>query len=276
MITAQDVKKLRDQTGAGMMDCKKALSEAAGNFEKAADILRKKGQKISAARAEKEATEGAIFAQTNAAHDHGALIALSCETDFVAKNASFQQLGQQILEAALSHQPADAAALLQLTIDGLSIQDKITDLVGKIGEKVTISAYKLLSGETVVTYIHTGGKLGVLVALQGGQGPQVIEAGQDIAMQIAAMNPLAVDKDGIDPAIIDKELAIGKELARNEGKPEDMLDKIAQGRLSKFFKDNTLLQQPFVKDNGMTIARYLQSVVPGLTVAAFERIFVAA
>ncbi|MEL6412561.1 MAG: translation elongation factor Ts [Bacteroidota bacterium] len=275
MITAQDVKKLRDQTGAGMMDCKKALAEAGGDFERAIDILRKKGQKVSAARADKETTEGAVFAQTNATHSQGALIALSCETDFVAKNEAFQQLGQQILESVLAHQPADMASLLQLTVEGLTVQEKLTDLVGKVGEKITISAYKILSSETVAPYIHTGGKLGVLVALQGGQGPQVIEAGQDVAMQIAAMNPLAVDKDGIEAAVIDKELAIGKELARNEGKPEAMLDKIAQGRLHKFFKENTLLQQPFVKDNGLTIDQYLKGVAPNLTVTSFARIAVA-
>jgi len=275
MIPAQEVKKLRDQTGAGMMDCKKALTEANGDFEKAIEILRKKGQKVSAARADKVTTEGSVFAKTNDQHSYGVIIVLSCETDFVAKTEAFQLLGQDILNAAFDHQPADVEALLKLTVEGLSVQEKITELVGKIGEKITISTYKTLRSETVVSYLHIGGTIGVLVGLQGTQGPQVLEAGQNVAMQIAAMNPLAIDKDSIDPAVIDKELAIGIEQARNEGKPEAMLEKIAQGRLSKFFKETTLLQQPFVKDSSQTITQYLQSVAPTLTVTAFERVAVA-
>ena len=273
MITAQDINTLRQQTGAGMMDCKKALTEAAGDFDKAIEILRKKGQKVSAARADKATTEGVVFTKTNDAHNHGVMFALSCETDFVAKNEAFQQLGQTILEAAFTHKPTTLETLLNIAAqDGLSIQEKITELVGKIGEKVAISAYTMLSSETVVPYIHMGSKLGVLVGLTGGNSPQVIEAGRDVAMQIAAMNPLAVDKRGIDTTIVDRELIIAREQARNEGKPEIMLDKIAQGRLNKFFKENTLLDQPFVKNNGLTIAQYLESVASSLTVTAFERI----
>lgn len=274
MITAQDVKKLRDQTGAGMMDCKKALTEANGDFEQAIDYLRKKGQKVSAARADKATSEGAVFVQTNTDNTQGAIIALSCETDFVAKTDDFQTLGQKIADVACNSQPTDIEALLQLTIDGTSVQDEITALVGRVGERATISAYKTLHSEAVVPYIHTGSKLGVLVGLQGTQSASVTEAGQDVAMQIAAMSPLAVDKDGIDQSTIDRELEVGKELARNEGKPEAMLDKIAQGRLNKFFKEHTLLPQPFVKDNAMTIEQYLKSVVPSLTVTAFERVAV--
>ena len=275
MITAQDVKKLRDKTGAGMMDCKTALTEAAGDFEKAIEILRKKGQKVSAARADKATTEGAVFVQTNDDHSLGIIVALSCETDFVAKTDALQQLGQQALAAAMTHQPADEAALLQLTIDGTLVQDKISELVGKTGEKITIGGYAILRGELVVPYIHTGQRLGVLVALHGSQPTEaVIEAGQDVAMQIAAMKPLALDKDDIDAAVVEKELAIGKEIARNEGKPEAVLDKIAQGRLEKFFKENTLLQQTFVRDNTLTVQSYLKSVAPQLTVTAFERVSV--
>ena len=255
------------------MDCKKALTEAAGDFDKAIEILRKKGQKVSAARADKATTEGVVFTKTNDAHNHGIMFALSCETDFVAKNEAFQQLGQTILEAAFTHKPTTLETLLNIAAqDGLSIQEKITELVGKIGEKVAISAYTMLSSETVVPYIHMGSKLGVLVGLTGSNSPQVIEAGRDVAMQIAAMNPLAVDKRGIDTTIVDRELTIAREQARNEGKPEIMLDKIAQGRLNKFFKENTLLDQPFVKNNGLTIAQYLESVASSLTVTAFERI----
>jgi elongation factor Ts len=276
MITAKDVNKLRQQTGAGMMDCKKALTEAGGDFDKAIEILRKKGQKVSAERADRATTEGIVLTKTNDAHNYGVIVALSCETDFVAKNKAFQQLGQTILETAFTHKPTTLENLLALAVeDDCTIQEKITELVGKIGEKVTISAYTTLNSEVVVPYIHMGSKLGVLVGLQGSHGAQVIAAGKDVAMQIAAMSPLAVDNDGIDAAISDQELAIAKEQARNEGKPEIMLDKIAQGRLNKFLKENTLLNQPFVKNNGLTIAQYLASVAPNLTVVAFERVYIA-
>ncbi|MEL6358535.1 MAG: translation elongation factor Ts, partial [Bacteroidota bacterium] len=204
MITAQDINKLRQQTGAGMMDCKKALTEAGGDFEKAIDLLRKKGQKISDARADRATTEGAVFAKTNPEGNLGVIVALSCETDFVAKNETFQQLGEDILAAAFAHRPATTEELLSLQVDGLSLQERITELVGKIGEKVTLSAYNTLSSETVVPYIHMGSKLGVLVGLEGAQGDQVAEAGRDVAMQIAAMNPLAVDQTGVDAAVVAK------------------------------------------------------------------------
>ncbi len=276
MITAQDVKQLRDQTGAGVMDCKKSLEEAEGDFEKAIEILRKKGQKVSAIRADRATTEGMVFTKTNLEHNYGAIIALSCETDFVAKNKDFQQLGQSILEAAFVQQPATTEELLQLTVEGRgTIEEKITELASRVGEKVVISAYKTLSSETVVPYIHLGSKLGVLVGLKGGRSAQAIETGRAVAMQIAAMNPLAVDKDDIEVTIIEKELAIAREQARNEGKPEAMIDKVAQGRLNKFFQENTLLNQNFVKDNKLTIAQYLQSITPGLTVSAFQRVSVA-
>ncbi|MHA7878026.1 MAG: translation elongation factor Ts [Bacteroidota bacterium] len=272
MISAQNINKLRQQTGAGMMDCKKALIEAAGDFDKAIEILRKKGQKVSTARADRATTEGIVLAQTNDAHDYGVVLALSCETDFVAKNEIFQQLGQTILDVAFTHRPATLEELLALKVDNLTIQEKIIEVIGKIGEKVAITAYVTLSSETVVSYIHMGNKLGVLVGLQGSRIPQVVEAGRDVAMQIAAMAPLAVDKDGIDKATLDRELAIAKEQVRNAGMPEMMLDKIAQGRLNKFFKESVLLAQPFVKNNKITTAQYLASVAPNLTVVAFERV----
>ena len=255
------------------MDCKKALTETEGDFEKAIEALRKKGQKVSAARADRTTTEGIVLTKTD--NGYGVMIALGCETDFVAKNDTLQQLAQQILEVAFTHKPATTEALLALDIEGMSIQDKITELVGRIGEKVTVSAYTSLRSETVVPYIHTGSKLGVLVGLQGGQGVQVVEAGKDVAMQIAAMNPVALSKEEVANEVIEKELAIAREQARNEGKPEAMLDKIAQGKLNKFIKENTLLQQPFVKDNSVTIAQYLENVTRGLTVVAFERVTVA-
>jgi elongation factor Ts len=273
MITAQYINTLRRQTGAGMMDCKKALTEAAGDFDKATEILRKKGQKISAVRADKATTEGAVFIRTNDAHSYGVMFALSCETDFVAKNEAFQQLGQTILEVAFTHRPATLEVLLGIVVQGtLSVQEKITELVGKIGEKIAINAYATLSSEVVASYIHTGSKLGILVGLAGSHVSQAIEAGKDVAMQIAAMNPLAIDKSGIDTVIVDRELTIAKEQARKAGKPEIMLDKIAQGRLNKFFEEATLLNQPFVKNNGLTVAQYLAGIASNLTVVAFERI----
>jgi elongation factor Ts len=276
MITAKDVNKLRQQTGAGMMDCKKALTEAEGNFDQAIEILEKKGQKVSAARADRETTEGIVLTQANDARNYGVMLAIGCETDFVAKNEAFQQLGQIILATAFTHKPDTLEALLKLAVEGkATIQEKITELVGKVGEKVAITAYTTLSSDVVVPYIHMGSKLGVLVGLQGSHGTQAIEAGKDIAMQIAAMNPLAVDKDDIDTVVVERELAIAKEQARNEGKPEIMLDKIAQGRLDKFLKENTLLNQNFVKDNALTIGQYLAHVAPGLTVVAFERVSIA-
>ena len=276
VISAQDINKLRQQTGAGMMDCKKALVEAGNDFNKAIEILRKRGQKVSAARADRVTAEGIVLAKTNSAHNYGVMVALSCETDFVSNNEAFQQLGQTILEAAFAHQPATRETLLTLTVeDNITIQEKITELVGKIGEKVAINAYTTLRSKTVVSYLHTSSKLGVLIGLEGSYGPQVIEAGKDVAMQVAAMNPVAVNQDGIEASVIASELAIAKEQARNEGKPKAMLDRIAQGRLNKFFKESILLEQPFVKNNGLTVAQYLANVAPNLTVVAFERMLIA-
>ena len=273
MITAQDINTLRQQTGAGMMDCKEALTEAAGDFDKATEILRKKGREISAARADRATTEGVVFTKTDDAHRYGVMLALSCETDFVAKNEAFQQLGQTILEVAFTHKPATLEILLDIAVQGgLSVQEKITELVGKIGENIAINAYTTLSSEIVVSYVHIGSNLGVLVGLAGDHSSQAIEAGRGVAMQIAAMNPIAIDKSGIDTAIVDRELTIAKEQARKAGKPETMLDKIAQGKLNKFFEEATLLNQPFVKNNGLTVAQYLAGIAPNLTVVAFDRI----
>ncbi len=273
-ISAQDVNKLRKMTGAGMMDCKKALAEANGDFDKAIEILRKKGQKVSASRSEKEANEGTIFIRTNPESTVGVLISLNCETDFVAKNEEFQTLGVQITEIAYEKSPASIDELKEQKLGSLTIAEKLLELVGKIGEKIEIGAYQRLEGEKVIPYIHAGSRLGVLVALEGTEGKDVAEAGKDVAMQIAAMNPVAVDKDDVDSTIIERELEIGRDQARTEGKPEHMLDKIAEGKLNKFYKENTLLQQMFVKDNSLTIAKYLDSVVKGMTVTAFKRVSV--
>ncbi len=271
-ISAQDVNKLRQMTGAGMMDCKKALTEAEGDFEKAIEILRKKGQKVSASRSDREAKEGSVFVKTSADNKEAFLIALNCETDFVGKNEEFQTLGKLIVETAFQNKPANKEALLTLKTGDLTLNDKIIELVGKIGEKIEVSEYVHMKGEAVVAYIHAGSKLGVLVSLKGVNGNDVVTAGKDVGMQIAAMNPVAVDEKSVDATVIQKEIEIAKALILAEGKPENMVDKIAQGKLQKFFKESTLLPQAFVKDSSKTVAQYLDSVTKGLTVAEFKRV----
>jgi elongation factor Ts len=271
-ISAQDVNKLRQMTGAGMMDCKKALTEAEGDFEKAIEILRKKGQKVSASRSDRDAKEGSVFIKVSDDKKEAVLIALNCETDFVAKNEEFQSLGKLIADTAYTNKPADKEALLSLKAGDLTLNDKIVELVGKIGEKIEVSEYVLMKGETVVPYIHAGSKLGVLVSLKGINGKDVTDAGKDVGMQIAAMNPVAVDEKSVDKTLIEKELEIAKAQILAEGKPENMVEKIAQGKLNKFFKESTLLHQVFVKDNSKTVAQYLDSVSKGLTVAEFKRV----
>jgi elongation factor Ts len=271
-ISAQDVNKLRQMTGAGMMDCKKALTEADGDFEKAIEILRKKGQKVSASRSDRDAKEGSVFVKVSDDKKEAVLIALNCETDFVAKNEEFQTLGRLIVDTAFSNKPSDKESLLNIKVDGLTLSERIVELVGKIGEKLEISEYVHMKGEAVVSYIHAGSKLGVLVSLKGVNGKDVTEAGKDVGMQIAAMNPVSVDEKSVDKSVIEKELEIAKAQILAEGKPENMVEKIAQGKLQRFFKDNTLLLQPFVKDNSKTVAQYLDSVTKGLTVAEFRRV----
>ncbi|MEQ8473426.1 MAG: translation elongation factor Ts [Marinoscillum sp.] len=271
-VTAKDVNKLRQMTGAGMMDCKKALVEADGDFEKAIELLRKKGQKVSASRADRETTEGVVVTRTSSDKTKGLVLALTCETDFVAKNEDFIGLANQAADLAFDNNVSDVEALKALSVGNITLGDKITETTGKIGEKIEISAFETLSGEAVVPYIHSNGKLGVMIVLKNVNGADVEEAGKDVAMQIAAMNPVAVDKDGVDAVTIEKEIEIGKEQARQEGKPEQIIDKIAEGKLQKFFKENTLLSQAFVKDNSLTIEKYLDGVSKGLTVSDFKRI----
>ncbi|MFC0608426.1 MULTISPECIES: translation elongation factor Ts [Rufibacter] len=272
-ITAQDVNRLRQETGAGMMDCKKALTEANGDFEAAKDILRKQGQKIASKRADNATSEGAVLTQVNAEGTVGKVIALACETEPVSKVEDFKNLAQAVLSAAVSTNAATKEELLATPqTDGRSLQDHITDLMGKIGEKIDVVSYETVSAEKVVAYNHSNGKLGVLVGLTNTGGKEVTEVGKDVAMQIAAMRPIAVDKDGVDAATIEREIEIGKEQARQEGKPEEMLEKIAQGKLNKFYKESTLLNQEFVKDPSVTIAKLLDNTNKGMTVTEFKRV----
>lgn len=271
-ITAQEVNKLRQMTGSGMMDCKKALTEADGDFEKAVDILRKKGQKVSASRADRETKEGVVVTRVSEDGTTGTLLSLTCETDFVAKNEEFGAFANTLLDMAVSNNCTTVEEIHALPFADLTTGEKIIEMTGKIGEKIEISHYVVIKAEAVVPYIHSNGKLGVLVGLVNTSGSDVEEAGKDVAMQIAAMNPVAVDKDGVDATTIEREIEIGKEQARQEGKPEEMLEKIALGKLQKFYKESTLLSQVFVKDNSKTIAQYLDGVSKGLTVSAFKRI----
>ena len=270
-ITASDVNKLRQQTGAGMMDCKNALVEANGDFEAAVDILRKKGQKVAAKRGENEASEGLVFAQTSADNKVGVLLTLNCETDFVAKNDTYRNFVQSLVDIAMKNLPATAEELKGLKYDDkLTVEEKITEQVGVIGEKLDLSGYAVVKGDTVVAYNHPGNQLATLVALNKG-GETVAEAGRQVAMQVAAMNPIALNKDGVDARTIEREIEVGKELAIQEGKPADMAEKIAQGRLTKFFKENTLLSQEFIRDNKVTVEQFLDSTENGLTVTEFKR-----
>jgi elongation factor Ts len=272
-ITAADVNKLRQETGAGMMDCKKALTEANGDFEKAKEVLRKQGQKIADKRADNATAEGIVLAHVSEDGKTGKVIALACETEPVSKVADFQNLAMTVMSTAVATNAADKATLLATPqADGRTLQDHITDLMGKIGEKVDVASYETVSADKVVSYIHSNGKLGVLVALVNTNGTDVTEVGKDVAMQIAAMKPVALDKDGVDATIVEREIEIGKEQARQEGKPEAMLEKIAMGKLNKFYKDNTLLNQEFVKDGSLTIAQLLDKTSKGLTVSAFKRV----
>jgi elongation factor Ts len=270
-ITASDVNKLRQQTGAGMMDCKNALVEANGDFEAAIDILRKKGQKIAAKRGDNEAKEGVVLAQASTDGKSGVILTLNCETDFVAKNEGYVTLVQSLVDLALANKPSSVDQLMALPYDErLSVSEKITEQIGVIGEKLDLSNYAVVTGEKVVAYNHPGNQLATLVGFSA-DGSDMNEVGRQVAMQVAAMNPLAIDKSGVDDTTISRELEIGKELAIQEGKPADMADKIAQGRLNKFFKENTLLSQQFIRDEKVTVEQFLDNTVKGLTVTDFKR-----
>lgn len=270
-ITAADVNKLRQQTGSGMMDCKNALVEADGDFEAAIDILRKKGQKIAAKRGENEAKEGVIMAQASEDGKAGVILTLNCETDFVAKNDGFRSFVQELVDIALSNMPNSIDELKALPYDEkLNVDEKITFQIGMIGEKLDLSGFATVNADKVVAYNHPGNQLATLVALNSGSEAAEV-AGKQIAMQVAAMNPIALDKNGVDARTIEREIEIGKELAIQEGKPAEMADKISLGRLNKFFQENTLLSQQFVRDNKLTVEQFLGSTEKDLKVTEFKR-----
>jgi len=272
-ISAADVNKLRQMTGSGMMDCKKALTEAGGDFEAAIDILRKAGQKVAAKRADNETNEGSVLIAISADGTNGKLVALACETEPVSKVADFTNLANALLASAVANNPADKEALMASTLaDGRVAQEAMIELTGKIGEKINIAGYENVIAEKVVSYIHSNNKIGVLVAFTNVQGTDVNEVGKDIAMQITAMKPVALDKGDVDSATIEREIEIGRDQARQEGKPEAMLDKIAAGRLEKFYKESTLLNQQFVKDGSINIKQLLEQTQKGLTISSFKRI----
>ncbi|GAA4842488.1 translation elongation factor Ts [Algivirga pacifica] len=270
-ITAKDVQKLRTITGAGMMDCKKALQEADGDFDAATEILRKKGQKVAAKRADRETSEGDVFTWTSEDNSEAIVIALGCETEPVAVNDSFVGLGETILKAAIEHKPATKEELMAIEVEGETLEAKATELIGKIGEKVHVSGYVYTKAEKVAVYKH-GRKVGVVVELEGAGDADVVEAGRSVGMQIAAMSPLAVNPDAVDSATIEKERAFGREKALEEGKPENIVDRIADGYVKKFLKDNTLTEQAFVKDPSVTVAQFLDNTQKGLKVVNFQRV----
>ncbi len=270
-ITASDVKKLRDITGAGMMDCKKALKESNGDYDKAVEYLRKKGQKVSAKRADRDANEGVVIATISEDGSRGVVVKLSSETDFVAKNEDFINLTKEFAQIALDTFPDSLEELLQAKYKDITVGEKVAEQVGIIGEKIELASYEKIEAPMVVSYIHMGNKAAVIVGLNK-KDDSFVEVGKNVAMQAAAMKPIALDKDGVDASVVEKEIEIGKEQARNEGKPEEMLERIAMGKLNKFYKENTLLNQAYVKDNKKDIRSYVKSVDKDLEVIAFKHV----
>lgn len=268
-ITAADVNKLRQQTGAGMMDCKKALEESNGDFEQAIDFLRKKGAKVAANRQDRDAKEGVVLAKTSADNKKGIVISINCETDFVAKNADFIQFAETVAGAALDKNADSIDAIKALPYDNnITIGDKFIEQIGKIGEKIDIGYYGKVEAEKAIAYNHPGNRLAVVVGFNKNISD---DDAKNVAMQTAAMAPVAVDKEGVTQEMLDRELEIAREQIRQEGKPEDMVEKIAQGKIAKFYKESTLLNQEYIKDNKMDIRKYLQSLDKDLTVTAFKR-----
>jgi elongation factor Ts len=275
-ITAADVNKLRQMTGAGMMDCKKALVEADGDFEKAIDYLRKKGQKVASNRSDRAANEGIVLARTSADAKKAIVLLISCETDFVAKSADFVKFVNEVAEFAILQTPKDLEELKGANFNGRTVAENLIDIIGKTGEKMEVAAYELIEAAKTFAYNHPGNRLGTIVGFNKDDFKDVDQIGKEIAMQIAAMNPVAIDKDNVDQHTIDREIEVGKEQARQEGKPEDMLEKIALGKLNKFFKERTLLNQEFVRDTKKTVGQYLSEVDKELKVTTFKRLMLGA
>jgi len=255
-ITASEVNKLRQATGAGMMDCKKALVEAEGDFDKAVENLRKKGQKVAANRADRESSEGAVLAKVNADNSAGVIVSLNCETDFVAKNESYLTLASELTDLALEHNNLES--FLAAEYKGMTVAEKLTEQTGVIGEKIEIGGFERLEAPYVGSYIHAGNKIATLVGLSSAVA-SAAEVSKNVAMQAAAMNPIALNEEGVDASIVEKEIEIAKEQLRQEGKPEAMLDNIAKGKLKRFFKDNTLVNQDFIKDNKVSVGDYVKA-----------------
>lgn len=275
-ITAADVNKLRQMTGAGMMDCKKALQEANGDFEAAIDILRKKGQKVAAKRADRDANQGYVVAGTTADQTYAAVVMVNCETDFVGKNEEFVQFAKDVLSAGIEAKVKDVAALLPLKIGSITIEEKLNEMLGKTGEKVQIAHYEVIEAPRTFAYNHHGNRLATVIGINKAGVNSFDEIGREIAMQVAAMSPVAVDVADVDQKTIDREIEIGKEQARQEGKPEDMLEKIAQGKLNRFYKESTLLNQEFIRDNKKTVKQYLSEADKELTITGFRRLMLGA
>jgi elongation factor Ts len=270
-ISAADVNKLRQQTGSGMMDCKKALTEANGDFESAIDILRKKGQKIAANRQDREAKEGYVYGKTTSDGKTGIVVAVCCETDFVAKNADFIKYGESILDLAVKNNPSSVDELKTLKLGNQTVGESLIEQMGKIGEKIDLVDFQNVHADKVVIYNHPGNKLTSVIGFNASD-ESLNEVGRDVAMQVAAMAPVAIDKDDVDPKLIEREMEIAKEQIRAEGKPDNMIDKIAQGKINKFYVEYTLLNQQFIKDEKKTIRQYLEGIKKDLKITAMKRI----
>ncbi len=268
-ISATDVNKLRKATGAGMMDCKKALVEAEGDFDTAVEVLRKKGQKVAANRADRDSSEGAVIARVNDDATVGVIVSVNCETDFVAKNESYVTLSNQLADVALAHDSLDS--FLAADFNGMSVAEKLTEQTGVIGEKIEIGGFERLEGTFIGSYIHAGNKIATLTSLSA-VVDGAAEAAKNVAMQAAAMNPIALNEEGVDAATVEKEIEIAKDQLRQEGKPEAMLDNIAKGKLKRFFKDNTLVNQAYIKDGKQSVNDYVKSVDAELTITGFKRV----
>jgi len=272
-ITAAEVNKLRKMTGAGMMDCKNALVESEGDVNKAIDILRKKGQKVANKRADKEANEGIVIAKSSADNKYAAVIKISCETDFVAKNEDFVGFANSVIDSVLESKSKSTDEVKSVKLNGITVEEGVMEMVGKTGEKMELAGFEYIESESVSAYNHMGNKLATILGLNK-TGAE--DTGRQLAMQVAAMNPVAVDKDDVPQEVIDKEIEIGMDQARQQGKPEDILEKIARGKLNKYFKENTLVNQDFVRDTKITVGQFLKNTDPELKIKGFKRLILGA